>query len=124
MFGIARMIARSWKHICVPPFGPVVMPVAVPTIFTFASAYATEIVTASYTRRVANGAKLAQKGISPSTASPALMPIISASATPTSMNRSGCASEKVGMVPVALARSASSTTMSGFSSANSTSVRA
>ena len=34
MFGMARMIARSWKHMCVPPFGPAVMPGAVPTIFT------------------------------------------------------------------------------------------
>ena len=34
MFGIARMMARSKKHMCVPPFEPCVMPGAVPTIFT------------------------------------------------------------------------------------------
>ncbi len=38
MFGMARMMARSWKHMCVPPFAPVVMPGAVPMILTFASA--------------------------------------------------------------------------------------
>ena len=29
------MIARSWKHMCVPPLGPAVTPGEVPTIFTF-----------------------------------------------------------------------------------------
>ena len=32
MFGMTRMMARSWKSMCVPPLGPWVMPGAVATI--------------------------------------------------------------------------------------------
>ena len=107
---------------CVPPLGPAVMPGAVPTTLTLLLAYATLIVTWSYTRREAKHVNDAQKGILPSRARPAPMPIMLASHTPALTKLSGWVSATRGLVPEALLRSASRQRTFGFSSINSQSV--
>ena len=114
--------AVSSTLICEGPSSPMEMPLCVPTILTLTLGYATQTRSCSKPLVMMKAEKLEANGIFPAIANPAATATMLASAMPQEKNRSGNSLAKY-VVMVDLERSASHTTMSGFSRPSSASVR-